>query len=64
MNAYWASFAETGEPSFADAPAEWPRFLPDAADDDLRIQFDPAFEILSSFRKEECRLWREYAEQP
>jgi para-nitrobenzyl esterase len=63
MNAYWASFAETGDPNHAGAPAEWPRFEPDANDDDLRLQLDPDFEVLESFRKEECMLWREYAAQ-
>jgi para-nitrobenzyl esterase len=62
MNAYWASFAQTGDPNFEAAPTEWPRFMPDENDDDLRIQLDPEFEVLQSFRKEECLLWREYAE--
>lgn len=61
MNAYWARFAATGDPNGADAPAEWPRFAPDANDDDQRLQLDPNYEILDSFRKEECALWREYA---
>ena len=63
MNAYWASFAATGNPNYQGAPVEWPRFMPDENDDDLRIQFDPNFEILHSFRREECLLWREYAER-
>jgi para-nitrobenzyl esterase len=61
MNAYWASFATTGDPSFDGAPAEWPRFMPDADDNDRRIQLDPSYEVLESFRKEECMLWREHA---
>jgi len=61
MNTYWATFAETGDPNFEGAPAVWPRFEPDANDDDERIQFDPNFEILHSFRKQECAFWREYA---
>jgi hypothetical protein len=61
MNAYWTQFAETGDPNFEGAPAQWPRFMPDANDDDQRLQLDPGFEILRSFRKEECKLWREYA---
>jgi para-nitrobenzyl esterase len=61
MNRYWATFAETGDPNFEGAPAVWPRFEPDASDDDQRIQFDANFEILRSFRKAECALWREYA---
>jgi para-nitrobenzyl esterase len=61
MNTYWATFAETGDPNFEGAPAVWPHFAPDANDDDQRIQFDPNFETLHSFRKEECAMWREYA---
>jgi para-nitrobenzyl esterase len=61
MNAYWTQFAETGDPNFEGAPAQWPPFMPDANDDDQRLQLDPGFEILRSFRKEECKLWREYA---
>jgi para-nitrobenzyl esterase len=61
MNAYWASFAKTGDPNYEGAPQVWPRFLPDANDDDQRIQFDPKFDVVQSFRKEECKLWREYA---
>jgi para-nitrobenzyl esterase len=63
MNTYWAAFAKTGNPNFDGAPVEWPRFMPDADDNDQRIQFDPNFEVLSSFRKEECKLWRQYAAQ-
>jgi para-nitrobenzyl esterase len=61
MNKYWATFAKTGDPNFEGAPAVWPRFQPDADDNDQRLQFDANFEVLSSFRKEECKLWREYA---
>ncbi len=60
MNAYWAQFAKTGDPNYSGAPAVWPRFEPDENDDDLRIQFDPDYEILDSFRKEECALWRDW----
>jgi para-nitrobenzyl esterase len=60
MNAYWARFAETGDPNGDDAPAEWPQFSPDENDDDLRLQLDPDFDVLESFRKEECALWRDY----
>jgi para-nitrobenzyl esterase len=63
MNAYWASFVKTGDPNFQGAPASWPRFMPDANDDDQRIQLDPDFATIRSFRKEECKLWRQYAEQ-
>jgi para-nitrobenzyl esterase len=61
MNAYWTHFAQTGDPNFEGAPAQWPRYMPDANDNDKRLQLDPGFEILDSFRKEECKLWREYA---
>ena len=64
MNAYWTHFAETGDPNYDGAPAQWPRFEPDENDDDQRIQFDPGFEILDSFRKEECAFWREYYARP
>jgi para-nitrobenzyl esterase len=63
MNAYWATFAKTGSPNFEGAPVEWPAFNPDENDNDQRIQFDPNFEVLDSFRREECILWREYAAQ-
>jgi carboxylesterase type B len=61
MNAYWASFARSGNPNFPGSPAEWPRFMPDANGDNLRLQLDPKFEVLRSFHKEECALWREIA---
>ena len=61
MNSYWASFAKTGDPNYTDAPAQWPRYMPDADDNDKRLQFDPDYKVLDSFRKEECKLWREYA---
>ena len=63
MNAYWASFAEDGDPNYEGAPTVWPRFMPDQNGDEQRIQFDPNYEILDSFRKEECALWSEYREQ-
>ena len=59
MNAYWASFAKTGDPNYPGSPTQWPRFMPDANGDDLRLQLDPKFEVLRSFRKQECALWRE-----
>jgi para-nitrobenzyl esterase len=61
MNAYWAAFAKTGDPNYEGSPREWPRYMPDAEDNDQRLQLDPGFEVLDSFRKEECKLWREYA---
>jgi para-nitrobenzyl esterase len=63
MNTYWATFAKTGDPNFQGAPATWPAFKPDDDDDDERLQFDPQYLQLHSFRKEECELWREYAGQ-
>jgi para-nitrobenzyl esterase len=63
MNAYWAAFAEKGDPNYEGAPAKWPAFKPDADDNDQRLQLDPSYEVLSNFRKEECKLWREYAER-
>jgi len=62
MNAYWAAFAQTGDPNYDGAPAVWPRYMPDEDDVDQRLQFDPEYEVLESFRREECMLWREYAE--
>ena len=58
MNAYWSTFAATGDPNDASAPATWPAFAPDANDDDERLQLDPNWEVLQSFRKAECALWR------
>jgi carboxylesterase type B len=63
MNAFWAHFAQTGDPNFSDAPATWPSFLPDANDNDERLQLDTGFENVSNFRKEECALWRQYYDQ-
>jgi para-nitrobenzyl esterase len=63
MNTYWSTFAKTGDPNYAGAPAVWPRFMPDANDNDQRLQFDPKYEVLNGFRKEECILWREYEAQ-
>lgn len=60
MNDYWANFAKTGDPNSSTAPAVWPRFTPDAADNDKRLQLDPQFQTLDNFRKVECALWREY----
>jgi para-nitrobenzyl esterase len=62
MNAYWAQFAATGNPNYKDAPAVWPDFVPDKNDNDKRLQLDANFDILDSFRKEECQLWREYGQ--
>jgi para-nitrobenzyl esterase len=61
MNAYWAAFAEKGDPNYDGAPAKWPAFKPDADDNDQRLQLAPTFEAISNFHKEECKLWREYA---
>ena len=63
MNRYWATFARTGDPNFLGAPATWPAFAPDGNDDDARLQLDAGWAILSSFRKPECALWREYYAQ-
>jgi carboxylesterase type B len=60
MNTFWATFAATGDPNYEGAPAEWPRFTPDASDNDRRLQLDPEWEVLENFRKPECTLWREY----
>ena len=32
----------------------WPAFAPDASDNDERLQFDAAFEVVMDFRKAEC----------
>jgi carboxylesterase type B len=65
MNAYWASFAKTGDPNYKDAPAEWPHFGHDSKSGDSRLQFDPGakYEVVRSFRNEECALWADYAKQ-
>ena len=44
MNAYWASFAKTGNPNYQGAPVEWPRYQPDANDNDsFRAPAEPHF---------------------
>jgi carboxylesterase type B len=58
MNTYWATFAKSGDPNYAGAPATWPAFVPSASDDDQRLQLDPEFKELASFRKDECTFWR------
>ena len=63
MNAYWAQFALSGDPNGDDDPVAWPKYKPTAADGGRRIQFDPDWKILSSFRKAECELWAEYRAQ-
>lgn len=61
INTFWASFARTGNPNFTGAPAVWPEFRPDANDNDLRLQLDSEWQVLASFRKEECAFWRSYS---
>jgi para-nitrobenzyl esterase len=61
MNAYWTAFAQTGDPNYDGAPAKWPAFQPDADDNDQRLELAPGYAQLMNFRKEECKLWREYA---
>jgi para-nitrobenzyl esterase len=63
MNAFWAHFAQTGDPNFSGAPATWPSFGPDANGDDQRLQLDTGFEDLTDFRKEECAVWGQYYDQ-
>jgi para-nitrobenzyl esterase len=63
MNAFWAHFAQTGDPNYPGAPATWPAFKPDANDDDDRLQLDPGWKDLKSFRKQECTFWRQYYDQ-
>jgi hypothetical protein len=57
MNAFWANFVEKGDPNFDGAPA-MTVLRPDANDDDERLQLDPHWETLKSFRKEECTFYR------
>jgi len=57
MNAYWAHFADAGDPNGDDAPAFWPPF---GSDDDQRLQLDPGWETLKDFRSKECAFWRKY----
>jgi para-nitrobenzyl esterase len=58
MNTYWAQFARTGDPNFADSPRDWPRFRPTEAGGDRRLQLDAAFDVLDDFRKDDCAFWR------
>jgi para-nitrobenzyl esterase len=60
MNAFWANFAQTGDPNYSGAPAMWPAFLPDANDNDERLQLDAKWEVIQNFRKEDCAFWRGY----
>ena len=48
---------------FDGSPAQWPAFEPDQNLDDTRLQLDPGYETLHSFRKAECALWAVYAAQ-
>jgi len=59
INAYWASFARTGNPNFEGAPAPWPAFAPDDQGHDQRLQLDTKWQVLDDFRAEDCRLWRD-----
>jgi len=56
-----AVMTDRGASAVAQA-AVWPRYMPDEDDVDQRLQLDPEYEVLESFRREECILWREYAE--
>ena len=62
MNTFWATFAKTGNPNYAGAPATWPPFGLTATDDDDRLQFatDPSFATVHDFRKAECAFWRSW----
>jgi para-nitrobenzyl esterase len=59
MSGYWARFARSGDPNGGHAPTVWPRFQPDAADSDRRLQFDASFAVVDDFRKTECTFWRQ-----
>jgi hypothetical protein len=52
------AFAKTGDPNGTPSPASWPRFMPDAAGSDHRLQLDAQWQLLADFRKDECALWR------
>jgi para-nitrobenzyl esterase len=58
MNAYWARFAETGDPNGPEAPATWPTYGPDPDQNDRRLQLDPQWQVLENFRTEECAMWQ------
>jgi para-nitrobenzyl esterase len=60
MNTFWATFARNGNPNFPGAPAVWPAFKPDADGNDLRMQMDKHWQILTNFRKKECAFWQSY----
>lgn len=59
MNAYWATFAATGDPNHDDAPATWPAFEPDGDGGEQRLQLDGDFEVIEDFREDECDFWRQ-----
>jgi para-nitrobenzyl esterase len=58
MNAYWASFARSGDPNHLGAAAEWPAFDPTPEGHDRRLELDARFGVLDDFRKDECAFWR------
>ena len=48
------------DPNYSGAPAMWPAFLPDANDNDQRLQLDAKWEVIQDFRKDDCAFWRQY----
>lgn len=57
MNAYWARFANTGDPNGEGGPAQWPEFK---AEQDKRLQLDTGWSVLDDFRAKECAFWRTF----
>ncbi len=58
MQGYWSRFADTGDPNGEGALA-WPQY-DDASDQ--RINFDAENSLLSGFRREQCEVWWDIAD--
>jgi para-nitrobenzyl esterase len=55
LQAYWSSFAATGDPNDASASLAWPAFSEASS---ARINFAGTSTIKTEFRADECELWR------
>jgi para-nitrobenzyl esterase len=60
MNAYWATFAGTGDPNHDGAPATWPAFGSEEDGGDRRLQLAGDFAVVEDFRADQCAFWREH----
>jgi para-nitrobenzyl esterase len=60
MNAYWATFAATGDPNHDGAPATWPAFEPGREGGERRLHLDADVDVVEHFRRDECAFWEEH----